>query len=357
MGVAMPIRSDDLLLAALSAVAPGTELRAGIEHIRSARTGALILIGDDERVDELCNGGFIVNVPFTPQRLFELAKMDGAIILDAGASHILKANVHLVPDASLPTAETGMRHRTAERVSRQTEALVVSVSQRRDVVSLYRHGSKIILEDTEVVLSKANQALMTLQRYRSRLDEVAARLTMLELEGVGTLSDVATVIQRAEMVLRVARDVGRYIRELGSDGRLVRMQAEELTAGVEEDYLMLIRDYACDATSRKAVTIRGRVSAMSLEHMLDGTLVAHALGYPATLEAVERHVTPSGYRLLRHIPMLPGTVISRVIERFGTLTALLGASEHDLDRIEGVGERQARAIAEGLRRMRDHASP
>lgn len=352
----MDARTDGLLLAALSAVAPGTELRAGIEHIRSARTGALIVIGDDRGVDDLCNGGFIINVPFTPQRLFELAKMDGAIILDDGAAHILKANVHLVPDALLPTAETGMRHRTAERVSRQTEALVISVSQRRDVVGLYRGGWKIILEDTEVVLAKANQALMTLQRYRTRLDEVAARLTMLEFEGVGTLGDVATVIQRIEMVRRVARDVGRYIVELGSDGRLVSMQAEELTASVEEDYLMLIRDYARDATLRKAAAIRSRVSAMSPEHMLDGTLVAHALGYPATAEAVEQHVAPAGYRLLRHIPMLPGTVITRVIERFGTLTALLEASEEELDEVDGVGHRRARAIAEGLRRMREHAS-
>ncbi len=352
----MDAKIDGLLLAALSAVAPGTDLRAGIEHIRSARTGALIVIGDDRGVDELSNGGFIVNVRYTPQRLFELAKMDGAIILDDGAAHILKANVHLVPDASLPTAETGMRHRTAERVSRQTEALVISVSQRRDVVSLYRGGSKIILEDIEVVLAKANQALMTLQRYRTRLDEVAARLTMLEFEGVGTLGDVAAVIQRIEMVLRVARDVGRYIVELGSDGRLVSMQAEELTAGVEEDYLMVIRDYAPDTTTRKAATIRNRIAAMSPDQILDSTLVAQALGYPSTAEAIEQHVAPAGYRLMRHIPMLPGTVITRVIERFGTLTALLGASEDELDEVDGVGERRSRAIAEGLRRMREHAS-
>jgi diadenylate cyclase len=354
--MAMDTRTESLLLAALSAVAPGTELRAGIEHIRSARTGALIVIGDDHGVDGLCNGGFIVRVPFTPQRLFELAKMDGAIILDDGAAHILKANVHLVPDASLPTAETGMRHRTAERVSRQTAALVVSVSQRRDVVSLYRGGSRIILEDTEVVLAKANQALMTLQRYRTRLDEVAARLTILEFEGAGTLGDVTTVIQRIEMVRRVARDVARYIMELGSDGRLVRMQAEELTTGVEDDYLMLIRDYAPDASSRKAATIRSRVSAMSSEHLLDPALVAQALGYSATAEVAEQHVAPSGYRLLRHIPTVPGTVITRVIERFRTLTALLAASEDELGAVEGVGHRRARAIAEGLRRMREHTA-
>ncbi|MEN6430345.1 MAG: DNA integrity scanning diadenylate cyclase DisA, partial [Coriobacteriales bacterium] len=176
----MDIRTDDMLLAALAAVAPGTLLREGLEHIVSARTGALIVIGDESGVEAITNGGFAVNVPYTPQLLFELAKMDGAIILDSHAERILRANVHLVPEASLPTSETGMRHRTAERVSRQTDALVISISQRRDVVSLYRRGEKITLEDIDVVLAKANQALQTLERYRTRLEEVAAHLTMLE---------------------------------------------------------------------------------------------------------------------------------------------------------------------------------
>ena len=352
----MDAKADDLLLAALSAVAPGTILREGLEHVISARTGALIVIGDEYGTAMICNGGFIVNVPYTPQRLFELAKMDGAIILDEGANHILKANVHLVPDAALPTAETGMRHRTAERVSRQTDALVISISQRRDVVSLYRGGSKLILEDIEVVLAKANQALQTLQRYRSSLDEVAGRLTMLEFEGVATLGDVANVVRRSEMVLRVARDVGRLIIELGSDGRLVRMQAEELVAGVEDDYAMLLRDYIKAGASRKATTVRNKIAALSPEQLLDTSLIAHTFGYPTTAETTELHVEPAGFRMLRHIPMLPGTVINRLVERFGTLVGILAASEAQLDDVDGVGERRARAVREGLRRMREHAA-
>lgn len=352
----MDIMTDDVLQAALAAVAPGTLLREGLEHIISARTGALLVIGDHAGVDAISNGGFVVGVPYTPQRLFELAKMDGAITLDADAAHILKANVHLAPDASLPTSETGMRHRTAERVSRQTSALVISISQRRDVVSLYRGGAKLMLEDIEVVLAKANQALQTLERYRSRLDEVASHLTILELEDVVTLGDVATVAQRAEMVSRVARDVGRYVVELGTDGRLVRMQAEELTAGVEEDYLMLIRDYAKDAAGRKAQAVRQRIGSLAAEQLRDTNTIVHALGYTVTAELGEQLVRPAGYRLLRHIPMIPGTVINRVTERFGTLSALLGASEEQLDDVDGVGARRARAIIEGLRRMREHAS-
>lgn len=352
----MDIKTDDILLASLAAVAPGTLLREGLEHIISARTGALLVIGDETGVEAISNGGFVVGVPYTPQLLFELAKMDGAITLDSETEHILKANVHLVPDASLPTAETGMRHRTAERVSRQTDALVISISQRRDVVSLYRGGAKITLEDIDVVLAKANQALQTLERYRSRLDEVAAHLTILELEDVVTLGDVATVAQRAEMVSRVARDVARYIVELGTDGRLVRMQAEELTVGVEDDYLMLIRDYAREAGGRKAAAVRHRIASLAPEQLRDSGAIMHALGYTLTSELSEQLVRPAGYRLLRHIPMLPGTVINRVTERFGTLSALLDASEEQLDDVDGVGSRRAKAIIEGLRRMREHAS-
>ncbi len=352
----MEAKFVDPTLESLSAVAPGTILREGLEHIISARTGALIVIGDEAGVREISNGGFIVNVPYTPQRLFELAKMDGAIILGEGASRILKANVHLVPDSLLPTAETGMRHRTAERVSRQTSALVISISQRRDVVSLYRGGSKLILQDIEVVLAKANQALQTLQRYRSSLDEQAARLTMLEFEGVATLVEVATVVRRSELVLRVARDVGRLVVELGSDGRLVRMQAEELVAGVEDDYVMLLRDYLKEGNARKGATVRNRIASLTPEQLLDTSLIAQTLGYSASVETTELHVEPAGFRMLRHIPMLPGTVINRLVERFGTLKTLLEASETQLDDVDGVGSRRARAIREGLRRMREHAA-
>ncbi|MEN6430411.1 MAG: DNA integrity scanning diadenylate cyclase DisA, partial [Coriobacteriales bacterium] len=217
-------------------------------------------------------------------------------------------------------------------------------------------GEKITLEDIDVVLAKANQALQTLERYRTRLEEVAAHLTMLELEDVVTLEDVAIVIQRAEMVSRVARDVGRYIVQLGTDGRLVRMQAEELIAGVEDDYLMLIRDYSRNATARKASAIRQKIGSMSPEQLRDSTAIAHTLGYVVTADLSEQVVHPAGYRLLRHIPMLPTTVINRVIERFQTLSALLGASEEQLDEVDGVGARRARAIIEGLRRMREHAA-
>lgn len=350
----MVTRSEEALRSELEKVAPGTVLREGLEYILSGRTGALIVIGDEASVAPLCNGGFDVDTPFTAQALSELSKMDGAIVLDSECEVIRKANVHLVPDPTLATAETGMRHRTAERVSRQTKALVISISQRREVVTLYVDGNRVILEDIEVVLAKANQALQTLQRYRTRLDTVLERLTVLEFDDVATLGDLAEVVSRFEMVQRASREVTRYISELGTEGRLVRMQAEELTANVDEDYLLLVRDYAHDAGPRKASALRASLGALSPEQLLEPLQIARVLGLPEDVESLEDHVRPRGFRILRRIPLLPASVINRLVDRFGTLPDLLLASEDDLDDVDGVGARRARAITEGLGRMRAH---
>lgn len=339
----------------LKKVAPGTRLREGLDMILAARTGALIVIGDEPSVMELCNGGFHIDIPFTPQRLFELAKMDGAIILDHEVERIVRANVHLVPDPSLPTSETGMRHRTAERVSRQTNALVVSVSQRREVVSLYLRGRRLTLENTEVVLAKANQALQTLQNYRVRLDEILDRLTHLEFDDLVTLGDVVEAIGRFEMVRRVSMEVQRYIGQLGTDGRLVQLQADELRAGIDEQYILLVRDYSADAALRHAMSILLRLSELPLERVLEPDAVAHELGLTAS-DRAEQHLRARGYRVLAQIPMLPATVVSRIVERFSSLPVMVQASVADLDDVDGVGTRRAKAIANGLARIRAHAN-
>lgn len=348
-------RSREVLREELKKVAPGTRLREGLDMIISARTGALVVIGDEPAVQELCNGGFLIDTAFTPQRLFELAKMDGAIILDHDVERIIRANVHLVPDSSLPTSETGMRHRTAERVSRQTNALVVSVSQRREVVSLYLRGRRLTLEHTEVVLAKANQALQTLQNYRSRLDEVLDRLTHLEFDDVVTLGDVAEAVARFEMVRRVSLEVQRYIGQLGTDGRLVQMQADELTAGIDEQYILLVRDYASDPALRHATSVLLRLSELALERILEPQAVAHELGLTAS-DRAEQHLRARGYRVLAQIPMLPATVVSRIVERFSSLPVMVQASVADLDDVDGVGTRRAKSIANGLARIRAHAN-
>lgn len=341
------------LSAELEKVAPGTALREGLDYIIAARTGALIVIGDRDGVEPLCNGGFEIGTDFLPQRLYELAKMDGAIILDDACKSILRANVHLVPDPTLPTSETGMRHRTAERVSRQTDALVISISQRREVVSLYFGGKRVTLDQTEVLLAKANQALQTLQRYRTRLDETLDRLTELEFDDLVTLGDVTEILRRFELVKRTAREVARFIAELGTEGRLVRMQADELTAAVDEEYLLVLRDYTRDGGPRKAGLVRTELSRLGTERLLEPATIAHVLGIAATEPpSSEDHVRPRGLRVLRRIPMLPGSVVTRIVGRYGTLQGVLAATVSDLDEVDGVGTRRAMAITQGLARVR-----
>jgi len=343
----------ETMSAELKKVAPGTRLREGLDMMISARTGALIVIGDPASVAPLCSGGFVIDMPLTPQRLFELAKMDGAIILDAHCDRILKANVHLVPDPSLPTSETGMRHRTAERVSRQTRALTIAISQRRNMVNLYLMGRRLTLDDIEVLLAKASQALQTLQNYRQRLDEMLERLTLLEFEDLVTLGDVAEVVGRFEIMRRVSREVARYTLQLGTEGRLVSMQSDELTSGVTEQFALVLRDYAADPASKNVARIRERLSDLPPERLLEPEAVAHELGLGST-EHAEQHLRPRGYRALAQIPMLPGSVVGRVVERFGTLPELARASVADLDSVDGVGERRARAISSGLARVKAH---
>jgi diadenylate cyclase len=260
-----------------------------------------------------------------------------------------------VPDPSLPTNETGMRHRTAERVSRQTKALVISVSQRRQIVSLYLRGRRLTLEDTEVVLAKAGQALQTLQNYRTRLGEVLDRLTHLEFDDLVTLGDVAEAIGRFEMVRRVSHEVARYIGQLGSEGRLVRMQADELTTGIDDQYTLLVRDYADDAGARNATALRTRLGDLPLERLLEPDAVAHELGLTAG-DRAEQHLRPRGYRVLAQIPTLPSTVVNRIVERFVALPAIVRATVAELDDVDGVGTRRAKAIANALARIRAHAA-
>jgi len=352
----MDVTREDAMLSALESVAPGTPLRIALEHVIAARTGALIVIGDETNVDVLANGGFDVDAAFTPQRLFELAKMDGAILLNADASVIRKANVHLMPDPGLATSETGMRHRTAERVSRQTDALVVAVSQRREVVSLYRRGRHVVLEKIDVVIAKANQALQTLERYRTRLDEVYERLTALEFEDLVTVGDLALVVQRMEMFRRVAREVNRHVVELGTEGRLLKLQADELTAGSEDEYLVLARDFVKEPGPRKASAVISRIAALTHEQLLEPAAIASAFGYGGRTDIDELHIRSRGYRLLHHISALPTSVTNRLVDRFGSLSAILVATEEQLDEVDGVGARRARAVRDGLRRMRERTT-
>src|SRR5881398_3566201 len=346
-------RQEPRLVKALEMVAPGSALREGLDHILHARTGGLILIGDPEELSFMFSGGIKLDIDYAPALLYQVAKMDGAIVLNENVTKIVWSNVQLMPDPTILSVETGTRHRTAERVSKQTDALVIALSQRRDVVSLYVGGSKYIMVDIPVVLAKANQALATLDKYRSRLDQVSTRLTALEFEGGVTLHDVLTVLQRAELVTRMAVEIERYIVELGTEGRLIEMQLEETMVGVAADKAALVHDYLAENTDDAFAAALDQVGRLPHQDLLDFGRLAEVLGYDRKLNTLDYPVSPRGYRILGRIPRLPRIVVSNIVRDFGGLDEMLAATDSELEAVEGVGEIRAKDIREGLRRLQE----
>src|SRR5207249_1771993 len=285
--------------------------------------------------------------------LYQVAKMDGAIVLNGEATKIAWANVQLMPDPTILSSETGTRHRTAERVSKQTSALVIAISQRRDVVSLYIEGTKYILQDITAVLARANQGLATLDKYRARLDQVSSRLTALEFEGGGVLYDVLAVLQRAELVTRMAVEVERYIVELGTEGRLIEMQLEETMVGVAADKAALVRDYSVEDSEENLATVLSTLAHLPHQDVLDFGRLAELLGYDRKMNTLDFPVAPRGYRVLGRIPRLPKLVVSQIVAEFGGLDELLAATDAELEAEEGVGEIRAKDSRDGLRRQQE----
>ena len=348
---------DDRLLEVLRQIAPGTVLRPGLERILRANTGALIVLGSPPQVEALFTGGFQIDVPFTAQRLSELAKMDGALGLDETASRILWANVHLMPDRAVPTMETGTRHRTAERVARQAGVPVVSVSHTMHTITLYVEEWRHVLEDVGSVLSRANQAVATLEHYRARFDEASTALDALELHGQATLRDVLALLGRAELVRRVARELEQHVAELGSEGRLLRLQLEELNAGVDDEERLSVRDHLRPRPGWEVADVLAELARLTPEELSDTAVVAKAIDLTGDPEALDAVQVPRGYRLLARVPQLPPSVVDQVVDRFGSLRVIQAAGLEDLEEVEGVGPGRARLLREGLRRLADGARP
>ncbi|HTR69251.1 MAG TPA: DNA integrity scanning diadenylate cyclase DisA [Mycobacteriales bacterium] len=340
--------------ATLAQIAPGTQLRDGLERILRGDTGALIVLGFNKGVEALCSGGFPLDVEFSSTRLRELAKMDGAVVLDDNLGKIVYAATHLVPDPSIPTDESGTRHRTAERVAKQTGYPVISVSKSMRIIAMYIEGRRYVLDNSAEILSRANQALATLERYKLRLDEVNGTLSALEIEDLVSVRDMVAVIQRLEMVLRIASEIEGYLVELGTDGRLLSLQLEELMAGVTQERELVIRDYLPGPQGRKARSVADVLSQLddlSATDLLDFAAIARVCGFGTAAEILDTAVSPRGYRLLARVPRLPPAIVDRLVEHFGGLQKLLAATIDDLQLVEGVGEARARSVREGLSRL------
>jgi len=347
-------RRDRQLLAAIATIAPGTPIRQAVDDIIRSHEGALIVIGDPHELSFLYSGGIRLDAPFRPQLLYELAKMDGAIIVDAGVRRLAWANVQLMPDPTIPSEETGTRHRTAERVAKQTGALVISVSQQRETVTVFVGPGRYQLDPVADVLAKTNQALGTLDTYRQRLEQVLTRLTALEFQNAVVLDDVLVTLQRAEMTSRMAERIGRDCVELGSEGRLIRLQLEELVGDVPDERDAIVRDYHAASADAEATLALEALRALRYQDLLEVDRLIELLGYPRGTSPLDTSVQPRGYRVLSHIPRVPEPVIRRVVGDLGSLDMVVRASQRDLEAVDGVGAVRAREIREGLRRLQEH---
>jgi diadenylate cyclase len=347
-------RRDLQLLAAIEKIAPGTPLRQAVDDVIRSHEGALIVIGDPQQLAFLCSGGLKLDAPFRPQLLYELAKMDGAIIVDTQVKRLAWANVQLMPDPTINSEETGTRHRTAERVAKQTNALVVSVSQQRETVTVFFGQLRYQLDPVAVVLAKTNQALGTLETYRQRLEQVLTRLTALEFQNAAVLDDVLVTLQRAEMTSRMAERIERDCIELGGEGRLIRLQLEELVGNVPSERDAIVRDYHAAGPGPEATRALEELHEVGYAELLEFDPLGQLLGLARGLNALDHPMQPRGYRILSHIPRLPESVVRKVVEVLGSLDAVVRASQRDLEAVEGVGAVRAREIRDGLRRLQEH---
>lgn len=346
----MRIEKDKELKNILKIMAPGTLLREGLENILRAKTGGLLVLGDSEAILKIVDGGFKINSDYSPSYVYELAKMDGAIVLSSDLKRIIYANAQLIGDSGIPSLETGTRHRTAEKVAKQTGVVVIAISQRRNIITIYKGNIKYILRDSSVIQARANQALQTLEKYVSVLNGIISNLNILEFQDLATLFDVMTAVQRVEMVLRIEWEIERYIGELGNEGRLIYMQLNELVKEVEQDAILLIRDYSqYDFDNRE---IYKQIQDMSYDELMNLDNISKALGYIG-VPLVDTLISPRGYRMLSKIPRIPNSVIENLVTNFGELKGMMEASYEELDNVEGIGEARAKAIRNGLRRLRE----
>ena len=344
---------EENITSVLKLIAPGTPIRDGLENILRAKTGALLLITDNNEIlKEVVDGGFIINEEYTSSKLYELAKMDGAIVLSGDLRKILYANAQLIPQREIQTTETGTRHRTAERTAKQTGELVISISQRRNIITVFKGYDRYVLEDTDVVLNKANQAIQTLEKYKKVFDNKLNILNEYEFNDIVTLQNVVLAIQRAEMVMRIVEEIQRQIYELGNDGRLVKMQLDELIGGLEKEESLIIKDYMVKQKETPENMIE-KLRNLEYEELLKESTIAKILGYEYFDNYDEVAVYPKGYRILSKVPRMPSNIVENLVDAFKSFQHILAADIESLDEVDGIGEVRARTIKQSLKRMQE----
>jgi len=333
---------EQQLLSILKIVSPGTALRTAIDDIAKGRLGALIVVGNPPEVIELINGGFEVNCKFTPQKLLELCKMDGAIILDSEMKRIVFANTQLIPNPKIETNETGTRHKAAERTAKQVDNLVIAVSERKGSITLYQGPIKYTLRSTQDLLNRSGETLRMLEKHRELFNELMLNLNVLEFTNLASLNDAVFAVQRAEMIERIEQIIRRYIIELGVEGGLVDMQLKEIIKGISKEELLILKDYS----QNDELATKVELSKIELEKLIDTTNILRTLGY----SKLEENVEVKGHRILAKVP-IPREKASALITRLGNLQAILASSEETI--LEHLGEGHARIFIKEISNLKE----
>ena len=337
------------MINALKFISPGTPLRQGIDNILKAKTGGLVVLASSKDINHIVDGGFKIDTEYSSAYIYELAKMDGAIVLNEDAKRILVANAQLIPDHTIQTSETGTRHRTAERIAKQTGSIVIAISQRRNIITIYRGNQKYVIQEISKILTKANQALQTLEKYKVVSDQAIINLNTLEFNDLVTVYDVVIVLQKIEMAMRVIEIIERYIIELGYEGNLVSMQLEELLGNTKEEQKLILKDYKNKEIDIKE--FKKKIKSLTSEELLELGTISKILGYSNNIDHIDVAIKSRGYRILSKIHRLPIVIIENLVSHFGSFEKILTATTQQLDEVEGIGEIRAKHIKNGLIKM------
>jgi len=320
---------------------PGQSLRIGVDLIADKKAGALIVIGSTPKLDKISSGGItLYNCEYSPEMLSELSKMDGAIIVDDSVTKILKANVHLNPSDSITTTQTGTRHRTAERTSAMTGLTVIAVSEETSLIKVFENFKTIELEESAAILAKVNESLQSVDRMRRRFDDAVTTLGELEIENTLTNQEVLEVIQRGELLTRLANQVKTEALKLGKDAGLIMIQIDSLESGVLNTLNLVLKDHLPSKKFRTTIKANNEISKLSYDEL---NAVEH-LGNVLSKLPLDDISVSKGYRVLARLPNLPENLHDQIIQKFKTLPKLLSASPEKLYEVEGIGRSRAQQL-------------
>ncbi len=322
---------------------PGQPLRNGVDLIADKKTGALIVIGTSAKLEKISSGGVSLNsCSYTPEMMSELAKMDGAIIVDSSVNNILKANVHLNPSDDIATSQTGTRHRTAERVSVETDLSVVAVSEESSTIKVFNGNNVNELEESSIIFGRVNESLQSVDRTRRRFDDAVLELGELEIENTLTNQQVLEVIQRGELLGRLSQQVRKEASDLGEDSGLVMIQIDSLESGVRNTLDLVLKDHLPGKRFRNINKAVDEIANLTYEEL---NTIEH-LGSVLFMESLDEVSVSKGYRVLARLPGLPDNLHDSLIQKFKNLPNLLNASTDKLFEVEGIGRNRAQQLRE-----------